>query len=396
MEAVEASLRAGMQYVVQVRALAELGTDDAGRILERQLQRRLTDDQIEQAWYWIDLANGLRSLNRCQSLPHLLRCADSAGDIPLGHFFAAETICFLGFAGYLRQPDTPLGRAALRVLHRALEGLRCGVQPSVVAEARVGEMIETLVGQPRPSRSIRWRCAFIWKRCALLRRAPHAETMLAAEAAEQEAFSWQMSRLAALEAVLTEYLAEAPAPLVRATARERRRENSATSCWPWPICVPRPAPWCCRCWPCRVSALGTGPGSAGLVVEPARRPAVARMGAGARADGAPLADAAAAPSSPRRPSCPPMFRIAASCGRCAAIPRRRRKRFCCWPRATGIRPIADGGQQSRLVGAAAAARRAADLAGRSPRLRTPTCARPPRAPWPAWANGRRCNGSARR
>src|SRR5205085_4572512 len=67
-EAVEASLRAGMQYVVQVRALAELGTDDAGRILERQLDRRLTDDQIEQAWYWIDLANGLRSLNRAQSL----------------------------------------------------------------------------------------------------------------------------------------------------------------------------------------------------------------------------------------------------------------------------------------------------------------------------------------
>src|SRR5712671_7822232 len=74
--AVEASLRAGMQYVIQVRALTELGTDDAGRILERQLGRRLTDDQIEQAWYWIDLANGLRSLNRAQSLPHLLRCSE--------------------------------------------------------------------------------------------------------------------------------------------------------------------------------------------------------------------------------------------------------------------------------------------------------------------------------
>src|SRR5688572_16589969 len=51
--AIEASMRAGMLYVVQVRALAELGTDDAGCILERQLQRRLTDDQIEQSWYWI-------------------------------------------------------------------------------------------------------------------------------------------------------------------------------------------------------------------------------------------------------------------------------------------------------------------------------------------------------
>src|SRR5881275_2501286 len=86
--AVEASLRPGMHYVVQVRALSELGTDDAGRILERQLQRRLTDDVIEQSWYWIDLANGLRNLNRAQSLPHLLHCADSAGEIPLGHYFA--------------------------------------------------------------------------------------------------------------------------------------------------------------------------------------------------------------------------------------------------------------------------------------------------------------------
>src|SRR4051794_37745313 len=39
--AVEAALRPGMQYVVHVRALAEIGTDDAGKILERQLRRRL-------------------------------------------------------------------------------------------------------------------------------------------------------------------------------------------------------------------------------------------------------------------------------------------------------------------------------------------------------------------
>jgi hypothetical protein len=211
-EAVEASLRAGMQYVVQVRALAELGTDDAGGILERQLERRLTDDQIEQSWYWIDLANGLRSLNRAQSLPHLLRCAEAAGDIPLGQFFAAETVCFLGFAGYLRQLDTPLGRAALRVLHRALEGLRCGVQPAVVSEARVGEMIEILWdghGAEYDPLSVR----VYLEALRLLRRAPHAETMLAGEGADQEAFGWQMSRLAALEPALTEYITEAPAQL---------------------------------------------------------------------------------------------------------------------------------------------------------------------------------------
>src|ERR1700746_782243 len=45
LDSVEASLRPGMLFVVQVHALAELGTDAAGHILERQLQRRLTDDQ---------------------------------------------------------------------------------------------------------------------------------------------------------------------------------------------------------------------------------------------------------------------------------------------------------------------------------------------------------------
>ena len=141
---VEASLRRGILYVVQVRALAELGTDVAGRILERQLHQRLSNDQLEQSWYWIDLANGLRSLNRPQSLPQLLQCAEVAGEAPLGHFFAAETVCFMGFSSYLRHLQTPLGRSALRTLHRALEGLRCGVQPYLVAEARLGDMVELL------------------------------------------------------------------------------------------------------------------------------------------------------------------------------------------------------------------------------------------------------------
>jgi hypothetical protein len=206
--AVEASLRPGMLYVVQVRALAELGTEAAGRILERQLQRRLTDDQIEQAWYWIDLANGLRTLNRSQSLPHLLRCAELACDKPLGHFFAAETVCFLGFASYLSQDArSPLGHAARTVLHRALEGLRCGVPPQVVPEARLGELIESLWdqrGETVDPVSVR----IFHEALRALRRAPHAETALGIEVAEQEAFNWQISRLLALEPAFLEYLHE--------------------------------------------------------------------------------------------------------------------------------------------------------------------------------------------
>jgi hypothetical protein len=209
-----------MQYVVQVRALAELGTDDAGRILERQLQRRLTDDQLEQAWYWIDLASSLRVLNRQESLPHLLRCAETAGDIPLGHFFAAETVCFLGFAGYLRQPDNPLGRAALRVLHRALEGLRHGLPPQVVAEARLGEAIENL-WDSRPEGIDPLLVRVTGEALRQVRRAPHTRVLLAEEAAEREAFDWQMSRLTVLEPVLSDYLEEAPQRLGDALATAR-------------------------------------------------------------------------------------------------------------------------------------------------------------------------------
>src|SRR5262249_35325716 len=171
---------------------AELGTDDAGQILERQLQRRLTDDQIEQSWYWIDLANGLRSLNRSQSLPYLLRCAEAAGEIPLGHFFAAETVCFLGFGGYLRQPDTPLGRAALRpgraapgAPHGGRGGRRHGAPPQVVTEARLGEMVENLWDN-RPERADPLAVRVFQEALRLLSRAPHAERALAAESSEVE------------------------------------------------------------------------------------------------------------------------------------------------------------------------------------------------------------------
>ena len=214
-EVIEASLRPGTHYVEQVRALAEIGTDDAGKILERQLQRRLTEDQIEQFWYWIDLANSLRTLNREQSLPHLLRCAERAEEMPLGNFLAAETACFLGFAGYLRQPESSLGRAALRVLHRALEGLRMGVPPQVVAEGRLGEAVENLWDN-LPEQVDPLVVRVLAEALRQLRRASNADVAFADEISEKEAYHWQMSRLAALEEVFKEYLKEAPGKLASA------------------------------------------------------------------------------------------------------------------------------------------------------------------------------------
>jgi len=220
---VEASLRPGMHYVFQIRALTEIGTESAGFILERQLQRRLTEDKLEQAWYWIDLANGLRNLNREESLPQLLRCADLAVEAPLGHFFAAETVCFLGFGGYLKQPDSVLGKAALKLLHRALEGLRYGLQPIVVIESRLGEVLETLwEEEPRPGNPLLTRIAH--ETCRFLRRAGHARLTLADERPEQEAFDWQVSRIEAIEPNLQEYLAKSPGLLLRRMGRTSEKD----------------------------------------------------------------------------------------------------------------------------------------------------------------------------
>lgn len=223
--AVEASLQPGLHFVYQVRALAEIGTDAAGRILERQLQRRLSDDRLEQAWYWIDLAASLRYLNREESLPHLLRHSDEARESPLGHYCAAEAACFLGFGGYLREPDTALGQAALRLLHRVMEGLRFGVSPMFILESRLGEIIETMWDH-RPAGAAPLHVRIVHETLRFLRRAPHLKSLIAEEMAEHEAFDWQLSRIMALESAMREFLRDAPFLLLARVAAAPAAEQA--------------------------------------------------------------------------------------------------------------------------------------------------------------------------
>jgi hypothetical protein len=221
--AVEKSLRPGTQFIYQVRALAEIGTDAAGRILERQLHRRLSDNHLDQAWYWIDLAASLRVLNRQESLAHLLRCSEDARESPLGHYFAAETVCFLGFTGYLGHPNTPSGRAALRLLHRAIEGLRFGVSPLLILEARLGEIVEAMWDQ-RPTNATPLHARIIQESLRLLRRAPHLKAVLNEETSDSETLDWQLSRIASLETGFRDFLKEAPATLLAQVPHVRGAE----------------------------------------------------------------------------------------------------------------------------------------------------------------------------
>src|SRR5260370_9141313 len=138
---IESGMRAGTRFAVEVRALTEIGTPQAGAILERLLQRRLSPDPTEQSWHRLDLAHGLRMVGRPEGLPPPLQCFP-AEEAPLRPYLAAEIACFTGFERYLEAPETAPGQAALRVLHQALLGLRNGVQPQVVAAGRLGEAVE--------------------------------------------------------------------------------------------------------------------------------------------------------------------------------------------------------------------------------------------------------------
>jgi hypothetical protein len=238
-ERIRASLRPGTQFVVRVRALAEIGTEEACRILEAQLRQRLTRDPIDQTLYWNDVAHCLRNLNREESLPLILKCADQAinSPPPFSHLFAAETICFLGFGSYAAETQTASGRTALRLLHRALEGMRQGVPPFSVVEGRLGEVIETIWDQ-RPTVPDPLRTRLFVEVRRFVRRATWLVEAFTDEPFEREAFDLQCSRLQALDAAMEDYLQEAGpalcAQLKRSTRDPRsraeqsgRRESSA-------------------------------------------------------------------------------------------------------------------------------------------------------------------------
>lgn len=205
---IEATLVPGLSYVVRVRALAELGTEEACAILERQLDRIIIDDPLEQAWYWIDIAHSLRMLAHDESLPLLLDRVNQADDFPLVHFYASELIAFSSFASYLQDFHDPHGKAAIRVLHRALEGLRCGISAHILAEARMGEMIETVWDRHQQEMHpllVRLFCEVQ----RLLRRFHQYAQDLTGDLFEKEAYELQMSRMAMLEEQIDEYTRQA-------------------------------------------------------------------------------------------------------------------------------------------------------------------------------------------
>src|SRR5262249_5526285 len=117
------------------------------------------------------------------------------------------------FQSYLMRPDGPGPRTALRVLHSALVGLRSGVQPHVVACARLGEAIET-AWDHRPDGADPLSVRVFAEALRLLDRSQHAERSLVNQAREQTEFRAQINRIARVADVVNEYLADVKSGLL--------------------------------------------------------------------------------------------------------------------------------------------------------------------------------------
>src|SRR5207302_7146637 len=102
----------------------------------------LCDDPVEQSWYWVDVAAGLRRLNRAGALPAVLHCSEAAAGLPPGAMLAAEAVAFANFPAALKHPSSAVGRAAVRALVTTSRAARDRVvDPAVAVRAGLGDTL---------------------------------------------------------------------------------------------------------------------------------------------------------------------------------------------------------------------------------------------------------------
>jgi hypothetical protein len=223
---VESELRPGLDFAVRVRALAELETDEAGRVLERQLARTLSRDPVEQAWYWVDVAAGLRRLRRAAALPAVLRCADAAAGLEQGVVLSAEAVGFPNFPALLVQPASPEARPAVRALTRAARGSRDGtIDPAGMVRAGLGDHLAAVSESLTPVADP-WLTAAVLEAERVFRRMGHWTRLFGAEV--RPLAERQVLRLWASADRRAEWLADVPARLAARFPAMPADEQAAT------------------------------------------------------------------------------------------------------------------------------------------------------------------------
>ena len=208
-------VRPGHRCVEEVRRRCHFDFVGAMNFLEGQLNRRVSDDALEQARYWIDLAAGLRGLNLHESLPALLRRADDALDLPMAEGYAAEVSTFAAFAEYLHDPLTPEGQSALRILRVAMEGVRRGRVPAgVYADAAFGDAVRRLSENCPNEVNPRLVLTAI-EALRHGRRSFHTWTAFRDDPVRRQTVRWQHAFLKDAEPILREYLHDIGGDLTR-------------------------------------------------------------------------------------------------------------------------------------------------------------------------------------
>jgi hypothetical protein len=208
-------VRPGHRCVEEVRRRRDVDSVGALNFLEGQLNRKVSDDPLEQSRYWIDLAEGLRGLNLHESVPALLRRADDALDMPLGDGYAAELASFAAFAEFLHDPLTPEGQAGLRILRVAMEGVRTGRVPaSLHADAAFGDAVRRVSENCPDAVNPRLVLVFI-EALRHSRRSFHTLPAFRDDPVRRQTVRWQNAFLKDAEPVMREYLHDIAGDLTR-------------------------------------------------------------------------------------------------------------------------------------------------------------------------------------
>lgn len=219
-------LRAGLEFAPRVHALVESGHRGAAEVLACQLSHRISSDPTEQAWYWLDVARGLRRLRSPETMTALLRCPALAADSPLNHHYAAEIACCPGFRDALTEPIRDIRRAATRALALALRSVRWGAAPDALGEGRLGEAVVKLWRRRLPPTEPGIVAVFL-EALRISHRSDHLRIRWSNDTAINRVNEAQLESLLSIREGLNEFLADAPAPLMESlvSAGDDRRSE---------------------------------------------------------------------------------------------------------------------------------------------------------------------------
>lgn len=209
---VEGLLRPGLDYVVVVKALLEIGTPQSFDILQKSFGKTHSKDPMEDLWYAIDITNALRQVNRDEILPEIVTYLCKHRGLAIAPLFAAEVISFDSFPELLKSPIPEERNFAVIALSLAMDGLQSGISLEVFAESKIGSLYE-LIWENR----IQYNCAVLvvlfQNGIRFLRRYHGMNEILERELQSPDDFRWQIMRLDSLEQSLKFYLLNARASL---------------------------------------------------------------------------------------------------------------------------------------------------------------------------------------